>query len=281
MDNKENFNTVINLIARQPWVGTKVPELSHMLYEECKCANSREMLIKIINNFSYMSRQDYSEKLNALAEEVMNEDGYEDEAQIVAMAADSGPDSSQELLYNLKHIFTQKQWLSFSGVNTFGAAYKNYKKTGRKKLYIVDDFVGSGQTVISRHNELVKIFTHAQVPEFSISFKVLVSTEHGLNAVREAGINISAQLLIKKAIDGFFPEEVATEYRSLMNILEVGLSQEYEGTKLPSLGYNGAQAAYCREAANTPNSVLPIFWWPFDSKEKKRLTMLHRAMRDA
>ncbi|WP_338521477.1 hypothetical protein NUH87_15750 [Pseudomonas batumici] len=281
MDNKENFNTVINLIARQPWVGAKVAELSHMLYEECKCTNSREMLLKIIDNFYYMSRQEYSEKLGALAEEIMSEDGYGDDAQIVAMAADSGPDSSQEITYNLKYVFTQKGWLSFSGVNAFGSAYKNYKKTGRKRLYVVDDFVGSGQTVISRYNELCRVFTHGKVDGFSISFKVLVSTEHGLDAVRNAGIDISAQTIIKKAIDGFFPDEIAAEYRSLMTNLEVGLSQEHEGIVMPSLGYNGAQAAYCREASNTPNSVLPVFWWPFNSRQEIRPTMLHRAMRDA
>ena len=252
-----------------------------MLYEECKCTSSREMLLKIIDNFSYMTRQEYSEKLGLLAEEIMGEDGYGDEAQIVAMAADSGPDSSQEIMYNLKYIFTQKGWLSFSGVSAFGAAYKNYKKTGRKRLYIVDDFVGSGQTVISRYEELCRVFTNGEVDGFSIFFKVLVSTEHGLNAVRDAGITISAQTVIKKAIDGYFSDEIATEYRSLMSDLELGLSQKYEGIAMPSLGYNGAQAAYCREAANTPNSVLPVFWWPFNNKEEIRPTMLHRAMRDA
>ena len=110
---------------------------------------------------------------------------------------------------------------------------------------------------------------------------MLVSTLHGIEAVRAAGIEISAQLIIKKAIDGFFSEEVAAEYRSLMDALESGLSQDHEGIKLPKLGYNGAQAAYCREAANTPNSVFPIFWWPFYIDSKNRKTMLHRAMRDA
>ncbi|WP_122218330.1 phosphoribosyltransferase-like protein [Pseudomonas syringae group genomosp. 7] len=281
MDTKENFNTILNLIARQPWIGDKTSELSHMLYEECKCASSREMLIKILDNFSYLSAQDYSEKLNTLAEEVMSEDGYEDNAQIVAMAADSGPDSSQELLYNLKYIFAKKEWHSFCGVNTFGAALKNYKKTGRKKIYVIDDFVGSGQTVIGRHKALTSVFRNAEVEDFSISFKVLVSTLHGIEAVRATGIEISAQLIIKKAIDGFFSEEVAADYRSLMDALESGLSQSHEEIELPKLGYNGAQAAYCREAANTPNSVFPIFWWPFYIDSKKRKTMLHRAMRDA
>ncbi|WP_053932311.1 hypothetical protein [Pseudomonas coronafaciens] len=281
MDTKENFNTILNLIARQPWIGDKTSELSHVLYEECKCSNSREMLIKILDNFSYLSTQDYSEKMNSLADEIMSDAGYEDNALIVAMAGNSGPDSSQELLYNLKYIFTKKGWNSFCGVNTFGAALKNFNRTKRRKIYVIDDFVGSGQTVIGRHKELTRVFTNAEVADFSITFKVLVSTLHGLEAIAEAGIEISAQLIIKKAIDGYFSEEVAADYRSLMGTLESALLQNYEGIALPNLGYNGAQAAYCREDANTPNSVFPIFWWPFYSDSKKRNTMLHRAMRDA
>ncbi|UUT24092.1 hypothetical protein [Pseudomonas sp. T8] len=281
MENKEFFNAVITLIARQPWVGSKVAELSHMLYEECKCARSREMLIQIISNFFYLSSSDYSEKLTALAREVMSVENYAENTQIVAMAADSGTDSSQEIVYNLKYIFTKEGWNGFLGVSSFGAAYKTYKRSGRNKIVVVDDFVGSGQTVISRYNELMRVFTQNNVENFSITFKVLVSTQHGLKAARDAGIEITAQHEIKKAIDDCYPEELAREYRSLMTALEAGLSQEHGKIKLPSLGYNGAQAAYCREQANTPNSVFPVFWWPINSELKKRSTVLHRAMEDA
>lgn len=281
MDRKDIFNTVINLVTRQPWISEKTDELAHMLYEECPSADAREMLIKIIDNFYYLSSQDYMEKLEALAKEIMSEDGYEENAQVVAMAADSGSDSSQELLYNLKFLFSKMGWNSASLVNTFGGAYKNYKKTGRRSIYVVDDFVGSGQTVIGRHRQLVSTFQEASVEGFSVSFKVLTSTSHGLEAVRDEGINISAQVVIKKAIDGCFPVEIAEQYRALMVLLESGLSQDHEGIELPSLGYNGAQAAYCRQSANTPNSVFPVFWWPFYNGNSPRKTMLHRAMRDA
>lgn len=281
MDTKETFNTILNLVARQPWIGLRTLELSHVLYEECKCSNSREMIINILDNFYYLSSQEFSEKLNLLADEIMTISGYEDDVQIVAMAADSNPDSSQELLYNLKFKFSAKGWHTFCGVNTYGGALKSYKRTNRRKLVVIDDFVGSGQTVINRHKHLTTIFENAGVDDFSITFKVLVSTRHGIEAVKAAGIEISAQLIIKKAIDECFPTEIAAQYRLLMEELESGLSQEYKGTELPRLGYNGAQAAYCREAANTPNSVLPIFWWPFYSDDTKRSTMLHRAMKDA
>ncbi|WP_155412705.1 MULTISPECIES: hypothetical protein [Pseudomonas] len=281
MDNKETFNTVVSLVARQPWVGSKIPEMTHMLYEECKCSRSREMLVNIISGFFYLSLTEYHSKLSDLALEVMAQEHYEDDALIVAMAADSNPDSSHELLYNLKYIFTKAGWNSFTGVSSFGSAYKKYKTTGRKRLVVVDDFVGSGKTVISRCRELNKVFENAEVEGFSVSVKVLVSTRRGLENIRAEGIDVTAQHEISKAIDDSFPDTVAAEYRNLMIELEANLSKAYNDIEMPSMGYNDAQAAYCRENSNTPNSVFPVFWWPFNNDSNKRSTMLHRAMEDA
>lgn len=281
MDSKENFNTVITLVARQPWIATKISALSHMLYEECACVRSREMLIKIISNFFYLSTEEYNLKLEGLAKEIMGYEGYAETGQLVAMAADSGSDSSHAVLYNLKYIFIKEGWLNFPTVAFFGSAYKKYKTTGRRNIIVVDDFVGSGRTVVSRYKELVRVFANSGVADFSIKFKVLVSTRSGLEHAQSQGVDITAQCIIDKAIDGFFSEVEAEEYRLLMLNLEAGLSQTYEGTELPSMGFGGAQAAYCREHTNSPNSVFPIFWWPINSALEQRPTILHRAMGDA
>lgn len=281
MESKEIFNTVFTLMARQPWLGAKHKELNYILFEECQCPRSREMLINIISSFLYLSADACSQALSSLAKEVMSEVDYKTTTQIVAMAADSGPDSSQEILYNLKYIFAELGWHEFIGVNTFGAAYKTYTRSSRNNIVVVDDFVGSGQTVIGRHKQLQRVFEGNGITDISISFKVLVSTKLGLDNVRGAGIHITAQHVICKAIDDHYPKEIAEEYRSLMTVLESMLAPEYGGRAMPSFGYNGAQAAYCRERANTPNSVFPIFWWPFRTDSESRLTILHRAMGDA
>ena len=160
-------------------------------------------------------------------------------------------------------------------------AYKTYTRFGRKNIIVVDDFVGSGQTVIGRHAELLRVFNREGVEGFRVSFKVLVSTELGYEAVKAAGIQMTAQYVIKKAIDDNYPAPLAVEYRELMVAFERCLSAEFNGIEMPSLGYNGAQAAYCREQANSPNSVFPVFWWPVSDSDKDRFTLLHRSMGDA
>lgn len=281
MDSREKFNTVFTLLARQPWLGAKHQELVHMLFDECQCERSREMLINIVSGFFYLSGDQYNRALDSLAQEVVAQEDYKLKSQVVAMAVDSGADSSHEVLYNLKFVFSALGWLDFKGVSLSTAAYKTYTRTGRNNIVVVDDFVGSGKTVINRHKLITSQFKDNKVTDYTISFKVLVSTQAGLQAVRDEGIAITAQHEIKKAIDDVYPEQVAAEYRALMLALEDGLSKEYGGREMPSLGYSGAQAAFCRERANTPNSVFPIFWWPFKTNLDARMTILLRAMGDA
>jgi len=280
MQNKETFNTLLSLMARQPWLSGKNEALSNMLFEECRCIRTREMLIEILSDFFYLSSQSYMQSLEALTLEVIGENNIESETQIVAMAGGTSADSSQSVLYDLKYYFTKHGWKSLKSVTSFGSAYKTYRRTGHKNIIVVDDFVGSGQTVIGRHTEILRVFKNAGVVDFKISFKVLVSTEFGLQAVKNAGVEITAQHVIKKAIDDNYPEELAGEYRDLMVAFENCLSKEFNGIQIPSLGYNGAQAAYCREKANSPNSVFPVFWWPVSDSDEDRLTLLYRAMGD-
>jgi hypothetical protein len=281
MDSREKFNTVFTLLARQPWLGAKHQELDHMLFDECQCDRSREMLINIVSGFFYLSGDQYNRALESLAQEVTAQENYQPRTQVVAMAVDSGTDSSQEVLYNLKFVFSKLGWLDFKGVSLSTAAYRTFTKTQRNNIVVVDDFVGSGQTVINRHKLITSQFKDNGITDYTISFKVLVSTRAGLKAVRDAGIAITTQHEISKAIDDCYPEEEAAEYRALMLTLEDGLSKEHGGRPMPSLGFNDAQAAFCREQANTPNSVFPIFWWPFKNNLDVRMTILHRAMGDA
>ena len=50
---------------------------------------------------------------------------------------------------------------------------------------------------------------------------------------------------------------------------------------LHSLGYSDGQIALAIQDVNTPNNVLPIFWWKYYRDMSKRPVILHRAMVDA
>lgn len=280
--NKENFNLMLDIIRSQPWLGDKVDELEHVLFSECQCNTSRQLISEIIDRFLYINREDNYRLIDSLANEIITQySDRESSTLITAMGTGSATDSSQLIAYTLKPIMEKKKWRHHAIINDFGAVYKQYKKTKHNHIVLIDEFVGSGQTVLGRVESIHTQLKRAGVQDYSIAVKVLVSTEFGLGNVAAAGIDMTAQRLVKKGIDDYYSPGDAAQNRELMKFIEGNLSTEYEGRAMPSLGYNEAQATYYREDGNTPNSVFPVFWWAFNCDGEDRRVLMTRAMGDA
>jgi hypothetical protein len=61
-----------------------------------------------------------------------------------------------------------------------------------------------------------------------------------------------------------------------MKRLEAELAQNIDGKVLPSMGHGEAEALFFIKDGNAPNSNFPIFWWPEDSKNNQRNTIMKR-----
>lgn len=279
---KEKFNFMLNIVRTQPWLGEKIDELEHILFSECQCDASRQLISEIIHKFLYVNRENNYLLIESLASEIIDQySDRESSTLITAMGTGSATDSSQLVAYTLKPIMEKKKWRRHAIINDYGDVYKQYKRTRHNQIILIDEFVGSGQTVLGRVKAIRIQLKDAGVHDYSIAVKVLVSTEFGLEVVTSAGIEMTAQRLIKKGIDDYYSLEDAAQFRDLMRVIEANLSTEYEGRKMPSLGFNQAQATYYREDGNTPNSVFPVFWWAFDRNGGDRNVLMIRAMGDA
>ncbi|WP_158703141.1 phosphoribosyltransferase-like protein [Pseudomonas chlororaphis] len=279
---KEHLNFVLDILRNQPWLGEKTEELKHILYSECPCDASRNLVSELVNRFLYISREKNYELLTSLAQEIVSEYSTREKTTLIAaLGVSSGVDSSQYVAYSLKPLLAQKKFRDHILINDSSAAYRKGKATGHNQIVLVDEFVGSGQTVISQVKSIRAQFKGNSESDHTISVKVLVSTEAGIKNVVDAGIPITAQKIIKKGIDDYYPSKDATNLKDLMRTIEGNLSKDYNGRAMPSLGYNEAQATYYRQDGNTPNSVFPIFWWAFDKNGLDRSVLIIRAMGDA
>ena len=154
--NKEQFATVFKLSKTAPWIAEKAEALTSLLFDDCNNENSRDLVIDLLTRFNYWSREQYANELRNLAESVTHDQRLTPQTtQIVGMAADESSDSSHLILYGLKIAFRSLGWTGYGEVNQFAKSYQKYKQNNDyKNIVLVDEFIGSGQTVISRVKEI-------------------------------------------------------------------------------------------------------------------------------
>ncbi|EGU0166496.1 hypothetical protein JFQ74_002323 [Vibrio parahaemolyticus] len=281
---KEVFNIVFSLARKQPWLNNKVDILSELLYQECSNEEERTLILDLLERFTYVSGSRFSELINELVEEIVTDpDLTEETTQVVAMTGDYNTDSAQFVTYALKMPFERQGWRNYSTVTNFQKALKQYKKSQfqQSNLVLVDEFIGSGKTVIGRVETLTKQFEREGVTDFTIKVKVLAASSVGIKNIRDAGIDLSTLLTLEQGITEYYEPALIEEKLGLMDRLESILSANYQNRALPKRGYGGTESLYTRDDGNTPNSVFPIFWWPFLTDNSNRNTLLIRAMGDA
>ncbi len=274
---------MFDLTTRQPWLSDKFEALDHLLYEECSNNETRSLLIDLIKRFEFLDNERYQILMRQMAMEIVTEpELHEQSTLIAAMSVGSGADSGQAIIYSLKALLPELKWGRHTLINDALQACKTFNKHAPlKDIILVDEFVGTGQTVIGRIKAIKAQFLNLKRDDFTVRVKVIASTETGIANIEAEGISITSQVIVKKGITDYYDGHAAQEGIKLMLNLEGVLSKEYEGREMPTMGYGKAEALYYRKDTNLPNSVFPIFWWAEYSNKKLRNTLLIRAMRDA
>ncbi|HHA1726784.1 TPA: hypothetical protein ACOEB2_002957 [Enterobacter cloacae] len=282
---KSIFDIVFKLHKKQPWLAEKHDEVSTLLFEDCKDDNQQDLIIELLDRFIYLDDSKFNDALTTLCDEIVTDPSLEsDQTQIVSFSADNSPDSGQYILYALKPRLEKREWRNHISVNRYGASFKEFNRHGgvHKKIVLVDEFIGSGQSAIGRFNELRRIYERQGIVDIYIKIFVIAASTVGLEKLRQENIPVTYIYEIKRGISDFYDNKEKKEnLLTIMDILEKTLSQNYKGRDLPKNGYGETESLYARSEGNTPNSVFPIFWWPIYLDERSRKTLLTRAMGDA
>lgn len=172
---------------------------------------------------------------------------------------DKDADGSQAIINELKMplALTVDFKYTYSAV-CFEDIHGLYNK-GYRHFIVVDDFIGSGKTVEVRYNHFLKL----HLTGASISFYFLTGMAKGISYCKNRSIPVHCCKIMHKGISGHYPKEELLKRIWSMRYLESQLGSESGTTKLKdhSWGYGHAEALYCRQFGNIPNSVFPIFWW--------------------
>lgn len=285
---KVAFEKVFQLAFRYPWLQPKTEALSALLFEDCDTEEQTQMVIDILAELKHITIQEYNTCVVNMALDIVT-CGIDAQCTfIVAMTADSTADSGQSVIYDLKMELSKLDWSGYRSINRYDHVVKGYKEFRKSNgdqiinLVLVDNFVGSGSTVINRVNRVKKLFEEAGYPQPNIYVKVLISTNGGNEKIIKQGINFSYDYLVSdRVLERIYDVDQVEEKKELMRSIESKLLPLYNHRPLPSLGYGEAQVAISIESKNTPNNVFPIFWWKYYSDNRSRNVLLHRAMDDA
>lgn len=279
---------IARIIAQHPWLTLKSKELKNLLFIECETDDQRYLVKEILSNFVHIDLSTYRDLINKMSKNIVTINSEPENTLLVSMTGDRSSDSGQHVLYALKYFLASLKWTGYTPVNQYNQSHKVFKDNGQQDCYLilVDNFIGSGRTVLSRLSWINQIFEQKKYQLPRISVVVALCTRSGYEMLIKEGVDVhTSQIIEDKLIDNLFTTE-KDKYIGLMKSIEDKLLKIYHTKKkqtksVPSLGYGGAQVALSIEDMNTPNNVFPIFWWQYYSDHKERDVILIRDMEDA
>ena len=246
----------------------------YALASMCRSREEFELIMHSAEKLVVLSEAQHSKQIQRMTKFIRENIIKDQSIAIVATAWGEQPDSSQQLVQRLKvHFRGSKNVMFFNSVNAYE---KKDFMSNFPKFVLVDEFSGTGDTIIKRLTHL----SH-QAKSRSVNLEphvcILFGMEKAAATIRMKGIDVHFCTELKAGISGYFDGAEREQKISQMKRLEEHLAPEIEGIPLPSLGHGKAEALFFVREMNAPNSNFPIFWWPLDTEHTERNTVMHRA----
>lgn len=125
-------------------------------------------------------------------------------------------------------------------------------------LILVDDFIGSGNTLESTLNEIAK--NESIQNKFSIASVVI--QEEALTSLTDRNIHLVHGKTMQKGISSYYKEPIVIEKKEIMTTIE----DRIQKVKDYRFGYEKSEALV--SMIRTPNNTFPVFWKEFTYKGK-------------
>lgn len=246
------------------------------LFKICDNSDQLDLVADLLKRFNYISSSYYGELIAKMAGHIKGLGLLPNELGITAMTIDEKADSSQAVLQDCKVPICIEFGERINDCNLFDrdSLEKLYNR-GCRHFIAVDEFSGTGSTIVERQNRFNKMnFRGAD-----IQFCVLTATKDAFDHIKSRNIEIDAINLIEKGISDFYKNNELYQRQAEMTQLESKLADRIRATKLSenSFGFRRSEALYYKELGNIPNNVFPLFWWKQYKDGRKRTTLFTRV----
>lgn len=276
---KKRFNFATDLIRQRNDMLKDKDDCLYELYDLCTNDEQRALVRQLILDFNEMNDDVYNLCLIEMSKYILSSGYPMQECMVAAMAHDHLADSSQGVLNDIKVHLGLNNFPANNYCNRADQCKKKIKNSPICHFFIVDDFIGSGTTVLSRIQTFRQQF--GQQP-YTLSFVVAAGMQETVDSLKAAGVNVYCAYTMDKAISGKGTQDDISKKLELMSDIEAKLAAVVNKTNLADyhLGYKQTETLFCRKYRNCPNNTFPIFWWKTDYHGNERKTIYSRIQED-
>lgn len=270
---KDKF--VFDLLTRQLDMLKDKTNCLEELFDLCDNEEQRGLVKNLLIDFSEMNDEVFNLCLLDMRDAIISKGFPLEDCLVVAMAHDHLADSSQEVLQSIKMPLGMKGFPISNFCNRFDHCWGKKFKDKYHHYFIIDDFVGSGSTVLNHKIEFEKL---TKDKEYTLHFVVAAGMEYAIENLRNQGIDIHCSYTMKKGISGKYANGMLQHKLQIMSDLESKLATTINETQLSEhhLGYGQTESLFCRRHRNIPNNVFPLFWWKQYAENKARIPLFTR-----
>lgn len=271
---EHNFDRILTLHLNHEWLNFQRAALSE-LWSLTESEDEKELIEFLIGKFCYANGNILNQANIQFVKQIEDIWGLIAENTIISAICDNAnPDGSQVIIQSMKNKFSV-DWREHNFSNSIAVtAYDKLKDNFT--IVIVDDFVGTGQTLIRKYKWLLSRFKKQNIKGASIKTLSLASMEFAKEEIEKAGIDHYSFIWLKKGISELSTFENVARYTRAMENLEKKLNGKVFGKDLPNFGYKRSETLFAFENNNIPNNVFPIFWWPEIIDTTRRTTIFKR-----
>lgn len=276
---KKGYHSLLMLVKEHNWLLEKPKELSSLL-EFCKDKTESDLIYELLNRFCFLYPENRGDCWQQMANQIFKVWKLDqNDTQIVAMNTGDDADSSQAVLQMLKVPIRQLINKRATYKNNIDASIEHV--ANKPCLVIVDEFIGSGDTVKNNIEYLKKRLDEEHISsevksEIKIYICVVAAMTYSLPIVEVLADGFFAVHCLKKGISGYYEPPQLTVKLDIMLQMESRLEYSKDSNYFP-FGYKKSEALYGTAEWNAVNNLFPIFWWDKLKGGKRRTPLFIRG----
>ncbi|MEN3976927.1 hypothetical protein [Emcibacter sp. SYSU 3D8] len=246
------------------------------LWNKCQTQGERDLINDLIRRFYVADSNLQNDMATSIAKVIERRWNLSaDDSIIVAISDDGDADGSQAFLQIIKNKFDpDDNWTGRSFVNSVPEGLK--RLNGKNNMVLLDDFIGTGETMISRYRSLENRLAAMGMAHVKMYVTAAAGMENARDRLLDEKIDTYCPVWLKKGISGNYSGVELPNNIAHMKRLEQDLAKTIKRAPLQSFGYQQSESLFCMQDWNVPDNVFPIFWWPKYIDKSRRPVIFRR-----